>query len=92
MPQGGQWVVENHSWACVSHNLTNLFAHRRSVAVSRALRTEGLVLFVWAIITTFRGVVGQCLTIVAKGFAVVMMTAINCYHIADDLLISLYFA
>lgn len=92
MPQSGQWVIENHSWACISHNLTNLLSHCRSIAMSRALRTEGFVLLIWAMVAALGGVVGQCLAIVAKGFAIVMMTAINCYHIADDLLLALYFA
>ena len=92
MPQGGQWVMENHSWASVSHNLTNLLAHRGCIAVSRTLRAECFIMLIWAMVAALGGVVGQCLAIVAKGFTIVMMTAINCYHIADDLLLALYFA
>ncbi len=58
MPQGGQWVIENHSRACISHNLTNLFTHCRSVAMSRALRTESFILLVWAMVAALGGVVG----------------------------------
>lgn len=57
MPQGGQWVMENHSRASISHNLTNLLAHRRGIAVSRALRTECFILLIRAIVATLGGVI-----------------------------------
>ena len=58
MPQGGQWVMENHSRASISHNLTNLLAHCGGIAVSRALRAECLILLIRAIVTTLKGVIG----------------------------------
>ena len=58
MPQGGQWVMENHSRASISHNLTNLLAHRRCIAVSRALRAECFILLIWAMVAALKGVIG----------------------------------
>ena len=86
--EGEPGVAQQHARAAPLHHLLDLFAHRRGVAVDRAVGAGGFVaMVVTAATKALMGEIPQLATVAAMGILMVVL-AVEADHGADRLLLA----
>ena len=85
---GGHGMNENHSGAYVAHNLSDLLLFVGSIAVDVAFAAARLPLSLGAVLQTLIGISQQALTLAAKTRGMMMLVAVDFYHLPYHLLFS----
>ena len=89
MLNGILWGIPYHSWPCPAHHLADGLALFRRIAMSGTMLACCFPFSIFAMIQTATSEVCQMLILLWHLVQMKMMTAIQFYHLADSLLLSL---
>lgn len=87
MADGGYGVEQEHARTREAHNQVHLLAHVGAVAMYGALAAGGLLVAKLAAVQPLMGIFHKLLAVVTEFFVVLLVPAINVYHVRLCLLL-----
>lgn len=90
MAQGGNGIVDNHTWPCPAHYLAYLIAHIWLITVYLAPLALRFLITKLAPIEPAMCIAFQCPILLRGGAHAESMTTIELNHTADNLFLTIY--